>query len=83
MVREQIEEVRRRGLRGYQAYTIAHASDAEWAVLVRDAEVEMEAIDELRRLQIVAGLFAQAAGCALRGERLPAELRAQLRYLLA
>lgn len=90
MVREQIEEVRRRGLPGYQAYTIAHATDEEWAELVRDAdfdglsprEVEMEAVDELRRLQIVAGLFAQAAGCALRGERLPESLRAQLRYLL-
>ncbi len=83
IVREQIEEVRRRGLPGYQAYTIAHATDEEWSELVRDAEVEMDAVDELRRLQIVAGLFAQAAGHALRGEPLPDALRAQLKYLLA
>lgn len=83
MVREQIEEVRGRGLAGYQAYTIAHATDEEWSELVRDAEVEMEAVDELRRLQFVAGVFAQAAGYALRGERLPEALRAQLKYLLA
>ena len=82
VVRAQIEEVRRRGLAGYQAYTIAHATDDEWSELVRDAEVEMEAIDELKRRQFVAGLFAQAAGYALRGELLPADLRAQLRYLL-
>lgn len=84
MVAEQIAEVRRRGLRGYQAYTIAHATDAEWSVLVREAQEEdnMEAIDELRRLQAVASLFLQAAGHALRGEPLPPDLRAQLRYLL-
>jgi hypothetical protein len=82
MVRAQIEEVRRRGLAGYQAYTIAHATDDEWSELVRDAEVEMEAIDAIKRQQFVAGLFAQAAGYALCGERLPADLRAQLRYLL-
>lgn len=81
-VRAQIDEVRRRGLPGYQAYTIAHATDDEWSALVRDAEVEMETIDEMRRMQFVAGVFAQAAGYALRGERLPADLRAQLRYLL-
>lgn len=82
LVRAQIAEVRRRGLAGYQAYTIAHATDEEWSELVRDAEVEMEAIEEMKRQQFVAGLFAQAAGHALRGEPLPADLRAQLRYLL-
>jgi hypothetical protein len=84
LVAEQIAEVRRRGLAGYQAYTIAHASDEEWAVIVRDAdeEDEMGAIDELRRLQAVAGLFLQAAACALRGEPLPDALRAQIRWLL-
>jgi hypothetical protein len=82
MVAEQIAEVRRRGLAGYQAYTIAHASDEEWAVIVRDVEDEMGAIDELRRLQAVAGLFLQAGACALRGEPLPDALRAQLRWLL-
>jgi hypothetical protein len=90
LVAEQIAEVRRRsvlslakgGLAGYQAYTIAHASDEEWAVIVRDGEDEMGAIDELRRLQAVAGLFLQAGACALRGEPLPDALRAQIRWLL-
>jgi hypothetical protein len=98
LVAEQIAEVRRRsvlsptkgGLAGYQAYTIAHASDEEWAVIVRDGdfdglspgEDEMGAIDDLRRLQAVAGLFLQAAACALRGESLPDALRAQVRWLL-
>jgi hypothetical protein len=82
-VGEQIAEVRERGLAGYQAYTIAHATDAEWEALVRDAqEEEMAAIEELRRLQAVAGLFLLSAGHALRGERLPSPLEAQLRYLL-
>lgn len=83
VVREEIAEVRRRGLAGYQAYTIAHASEQEWAVLVRDAEEEeMAVVDDLRRLQAVAGLFTQAAGHALRGEPLPEGLKAQLRFLL-
>jgi hypothetical protein len=79
IVREQIEEVRRRGLAGYQAYTIAHATDAEWDVVIEEG-AEM---DELKRLQSVSALFLQAAGHALRGEALPAALRAQLRYLLS
>ncbi len=84
LVREQIAEVRRRGLPGYQAYTIAHATNAEWAALVEDAEAEMQAIeiDEMKRFQAVAGLFLEAAGYAVRGDRLPERLRAQLRYLL-
>jgi hypothetical protein len=84
LVADQIAEVRRRGLLGYQAYTIAHVTSDEWAVIVRDAseEEDMSAIDELRRTNAVAALFLQAAGFALRGEPLPEDLRAQLRYLL-
>jgi len=91
MVAEQIAEVRRRKLPGYQAYTIAHATDDEWSVVARDAEDfdrlspgedTMEAIDALRRLHAVAGLFLQAAAFALRGDALPDDLRAQLRWLL-
>jgi len=82
LVREQIAEVRRRGLPGYQAYTIAHATDAEWAVLVQEAKKEMDAIDELKKTQAAAALFLQAAGHALRGERLPRRLREQIRFLL-
>ena len=82
-VAQQTAEVRRRGLPGYQAYTIAHATDAEWSVLTDDAEEDdMAAIDKLQRIQAVAGLFLQAAGHAQRGERLPEGLRAQLKYLL-
>jgi hypothetical protein len=86
MVGEQIDEVRRRGLPGYSAYTIAHASDDEWSVIVRDAprgeEDEMADVQELRRLQAVAALFLEAAGYALRGAPLPDRLRAELRWLL-
>jgi hypothetical protein len=92
IVAEQLAEVRRRKLPGYQTYTIAHATDDEWAVVARDAqdfdglspgEDAMEAIDALRRLHAVAGLFLQAAAFALRGEPLPEELRAQIRWLLS
>jgi hypothetical protein len=79
LVRAQIEEVRRRGLRGYQAYTITHATNDEWSVLVKEGSMD----EETRRLQSVSALFLQAAGHALRGEALPAGLRAQLRYLLS
>jgi len=83
LVAEQIAEVRRRGLAGYQAYTIAHATDEEWAAIARAAEEDnMEAIDALRRLHAVAGLFLQAAAFALRGEPLPDDLRGQIRWLL-
>jgi hypothetical protein len=83
-VRAQLDEVRRRGLAGYSAYTIAHATDAEWSVLVRAGEeAEMGTLDGLRALQTTAAIFLQAAAHALRGERLPDALRAQLRYLLA
>lgn len=36
-VRIMLAEVRRRGLKGYQAYTIGHASAAEWKVITNDA----------------------------------------------
>ena len=86
LVADQLAEVRRRGLPGYQAYTIAHASDDEWAVIAGDAteeEDDMSAIDGMRRTNAVAALFLQAAGFSLRGEPLPADLLAQLRYLLS
>jgi hypothetical protein len=86
-VAEQIIEVRRRGLPGYQAYTIAHATGEEWRIIINDApqveEEDMAAIETLRRTNAVAALFLQAAGFALRGEVLPRELHAQLRFLLS
>ena len=81
-VRAQLAEVRRRGLRGYQAYTIAHATDGEWAEVTREEEDDVAAIDELKKLQTVAGIFLQAASHALRGERLSEGLKAQIRFLL-
>ncbi len=90
-VREQIAEVRRRGLAGYQAYTIGHATDEEW-----EAIVETQTAEDLRALRrdfqryawehgvshAVAVLFLRAAGHALRNEPLPAELRKELRRAL-
>jgi hypothetical protein len=86
LVAEQLAEVRRRALPGYQAYTIAHATDDEWSVIVHDARSEednVSAIDDVKRTNAVAALFLQAAALALRGESLPDVLKAQLRYLLA
>jgi hypothetical protein len=83
-VAAQAAEVRRRNLPGYQAYTIAHATDDEWRVIANDApeEGDMSANDTLRRTNAVAALFLQAAGYSLRGVSLPDDLRAQLRFLL-
>ena len=50
-------------------------------MLVEDGREETT-IDELKRLQAVAGIFLQASSHALRGERLPDRLEAQIRYLL-
>jgi hypothetical protein len=88
-VADQIAEVRRRGLGGYSAYTIAHATDAEWAEVVRDArpgadeeEDDMREIERLRALGTAASVFFEAASYALRGQRLPEALRGQLRWLV-
>ena len=35
-VKEMLAEVERRGLKGYQAYTIGHATDSEWKVIEDD-----------------------------------------------
>lgn len=39
-VTSEIAQCYARGLKGYQAYTIGHATDAEWAVIVNDAPRE-------------------------------------------
>ena len=41
-IAEEIKEVEERGLKGYQAYTICHATDEEWAVIVGDNTVVEE-----------------------------------------
>ena len=42
-VAEQVQEVNRRGLLGCQAYTIAHATDAEWAEFAHQEDTMSEA----------------------------------------
>lgn len=41
-VSAQLEEIRRRALDGCQAYTIAHATDAEWAAFIAGKDYEEE-----------------------------------------
>lgn len=50
-VRQQIAECKRRGLTGYNLYTIAHATDAEWAAIVADKPQEetMPTLEELEQ----------------------------------
>ncbi len=80
-------EVGNRELGGYQAYTIGHATDEEWAVIVADAPEEDDMADEATRKQraAVAGLFDQLAAYAAQGipwVQVPEQLRMQLHYLL-
>lgn len=42
LVQNQLEEVRGRGLPGCQAYTVAHATDEEWAAVVAAVPPEQE-----------------------------------------
>lgn len=46
-VTSQIARCYERGLKGYQAYTIGHATDPEWEVIVNDAPQEQEE-DEMK-----------------------------------
>lgn len=39
-VKDQLFDIHTRGFQGYQAYTIGHATDAEWQVIVDDAPEE-------------------------------------------
>jgi hypothetical protein len=83
----QVDEVVRRGLRGCQAYTISHATSAEWAAFHEapaDAaqEARMEAAILKTRANL-ARLFLNAADHTLRGIELPdAELR-KIEYVIA
>jgi hypothetical protein len=45
-VAEELAEVKRRGLSGCQAYTIAHATDEEWAEFTRQEEDPMTEADK-------------------------------------
>lgn len=47
-VEEELAQVKARGFRGYQAYTIGHATNPEWSVIVDDSAPEdsMEWLDE-------------------------------------
>ena len=56
-IAEQLAEVKRRGLPGCQAYTIAHATDAEWAEFAREEDTMSEADKaELYVLRVLAGV---------------------------
>jgi hypothetical protein len=90
-VAAQLAEARRRGLAGYQAYTIAHATDEEWAVLVRDAEEETMAtleelqreLDQQRNIEIVVGMAETFAGYVRQRMRLPEEIMRRIEFIFA
>lgn len=88
-VETMLTSIKHRELGGYQAYTIGHATDEEWAVIVKDAPQpeEDDMADEATRKQraAVAGLFDQLAEYAAQGipwMQVPEQLRMQLHYLL-
>lgn len=56
-VAEQIAECKRRGLQGYQAYTIAHATDDEWAAFCQDAPPD----PELYTLRVLHAIYKALA----------------------
>lgn len=61
-VREQLAEVARRGLGGYQAYTIRHATDNEWAEIVASApEEEDMAYQTPEQRRLTLAMHAQLA----------------------
>lgn len=79
-VAQEIAECRRRRLDGYGAYTIAHATDAEWAVVTADAGPTPA--EHLARLNKTAEIFVDCAGHALRDQALPDALAGAAKYLL-
>jgi hypothetical protein len=79
-VADQLAEVRRRRLPGYQAYTIAHATTDEWAVIAADAAPSPA--ERLAALNAVGDIFAACALHGLRGEQLPPMLKGRAKYLL-
>jgi hypothetical protein len=90
-LRGEIDQTTDRGLSGYQLYTIAHATDEEWEVVVEQSNAE--AIEGVRRdfqkyawdhaiNHSVAVLFLRAAGHALRNEPIPNPLKVELRRIV-
>jgi hypothetical protein len=90
-LRAQIDETKRRGQPGYQLYTIGHATNEEWEVVVEEANAE--AIQRVQRdfrkyawdhaiNHSVAVLFLRAAGHALRSEPIPDALKVELRRIV-
>ncbi len=93
-VQQQVAESVRRSLPGTQAYTICHATNAEWAAFITiqptveppvvtpppDQDEERIRLLELR-LNLTGKVF-QWAGYSLSGEEAPEETLATLHYLL-
>lgn len=85
-VAAQVAEVHARRLTGCQAYTIGHATDAEWATFVKETSMatdntKVTTAAVLRRLDC-AHLFFRAAAHAMNGDKLPDLLLRQLKYIL-
>ena len=62
-IADQVGECKRRGLPGYQAYTIAHATDAEWAAFDQDVPMPPQPDPELYVRRVRMGIIeAEAQG---------------------
>jgi len=68
-VREQVEEVQRRGLAGCQLYTIGHATDAEWEAYLAAIPEEDRMPDEETRKKLGRGGDSVRARGVLRESR--------------
>jgi hypothetical protein len=76
-VAEQIAEVHRRGLPGYQAYTMAHATNPEWAEIVKDKEGDMPNEATIT----AATIIREFAAYVEHGLKVPDSLKRRLAYI--
>ena len=83
-VTEQIAQCERPGYQGWQAYTIAHATDAEWAAFIANIPKEDDMADEAtkRRWAAAAAIFSQIHDYANIGLPAPIELVRAARFLI-
>lgn len=85
-VTDQIAQCTARGLAGYGAYTIGHATDAEWSAIIAHAPTHTPTPTPRptpRQLNTAATVFVDAALHALRGRQLPDSVLAAIRYLIS
>lgn len=78
----QIAECERRRLAGFGAYTIGHATAAEWDAVAASAPVVEDKGPDIGQLNKAGDIFATCTLHALRGEQLPAAVAGAARWLM-